>query len=438
MDERIIGYEFNGIHFTRNDGRLKSGFGVSFLSSGDVTILFELIRRKTINKLESSEKTDIDISYIKLEQGISRIRKILWDSEKEHKIIETIKDTEQKGYRFIANAEPIYDHPPLPVRRKLNEGLTTFGAWLNGPGKTIKWILLAGVALTWVVTLPFAGPDSWAKPASAIMQLVMISIALGYAMWKYGPKDIPSSGDQIIDNQVKDALEKITKYWFGLLGSWLPLYLFLSLKFAVEFFYSNDLSGSTTVGYTVPANIFATICNYLNTIMIVLCFTILNERGDDEDKNLKGKYLILPAGLGIITIGIYLVLPSTTRLPVGIISNALDLITGIVAGVAMALFVGRLQSKFLGARALLLIFLYSYTAIQPLYFYLTINNSDDFWVVFLIDLYLFLKCLLFLYMAWIFDSTRIAFYLVQIRKKHKNIKTDWEKWLIDLAAADQK
>jgi hypothetical protein len=41
-------------------------------------------------------------------------------------------------------------------------------------------------------------------------------------------------------------------------------------------------------------------------------------------------------------------------------------------------------------------------------------------------------------MAWIFDSTRLAFYLVQIRKKHKNIKTDWEKWLIDLRQLSQK
>jgi hypothetical protein len=366
-NKKIIGYEFKGIRFYKEGGKLESELGVSSLQSADAEILFELITRKTIKKLESSEKTDIGITYVQLEQAISRIRRILWDAYKEkNNIIETIKNVkDSKGYNFIAAAEPIYN---IQVISNIDEGLKTFEGWLWGPGKTISKRLFFGVILTWVITLPLVYWTNWAKLITAFLQLVIIS-ALAYDWKNYRVKALSFFNNE--SQTVLDELGKITNYWFWLLVSWLLLYFFLFLKYGAESIYLSQISASASQispaaspsGFAIAGNIFATIFNYSNTIMVVLCFTILNEEGGDEDKNSKGKYLILPAALGIITIAIYLVLPLFPDLPYKAISNAIDLFTGIVAGIVMALFVGRLQSKFFGTRPWLLIILYSYTAL---------------------------------------------------------------------------
>jgi len=98
-------------------------------------------------------------------------------------------------------------------------------------------------------------------------------------------------------------------------------------------------------------------------------------------------------------------------------------ISGIIGGIAMALYVGRLQSKFLGPPPLLVIALYSYTAIQSLFVFL---EEGQVAAVILMDLALFLKYVLFLYMTWLFQSGRLLFYLVRVRRTYGEVKSEWQ------------
>jgi hypothetical protein len=113
----------------------------------------------------------------------------------------------------------------------------------------------------------------------------------------------------------------------------------------------------------------------------------------------------------------------------------LNLASGIAGGIAMALYVGRLQSKFLGPSPRLVIALYSYTAIQSLFVFLvegpeamvvSINAATVTSVaVILINVALILKCLLYLYMAWLFQSGRLLFYFVRVRRTYQRVETEW-------------
>ena len=100
------------------------------------------------------------------------------------------------------------------------------------------------------------------------------------------------------------------------------------------------------------------------------------------------------------------------------IRKGATLTSGVAGAIAMALLVGRLQSKFLGPRLWLLIALYSYTAIQPLFLYL---EKNDIWAVVLIDFALILKCLLYLYTAWLFQSGDLLFYFARVRRIYRTV-----------------
>ena len=85
----------------------------------------------------------------------------------------------------------------------------------------------------------------------------------------------------------------------------------------------------------------------------------------------------------------------------------------------MALFVGRLQSKFLGPRFWILYLLYSYTAIQPLVLYI---EKHPGWGVIVLDFALFLKCLLYLYMTWLFQSGLLLFYFARMERTYRAVR----------------
>ena len=93
-------------------------------------------------------------------------------------------------------------------------------------------------------------------------------------------------------------------------------------------------------------------------------------------------------------------------------------VSGFFGGVAMALYFGRLQSVFLGAPGWFVVLLFIYTLIQSLFFFL--EEREEAAVV-LIDFALLMKCLLFLYMIWLFESGRLLFYLVRVRRTYKGV-----------------
>ncbi|MDX6612255.1 MAG: hypothetical protein QOD75_1441 [Blastocatellia bacterium] len=319
-------------------------------------------------------------------------------------------------------------------------GMDTFEEWMRGPGKAVTAVLCLCVLATLALSIAlFFWRTNQAKSAASLAQLVVILIALAHSFLMRRPRglgaiarekeeEIKKAGYENLSDFERDkddprrALAQYTKYWRWLLLSWICLYAFLAVTGFKGLEVDNLINqGQRTLGFTL--SLFNTLFNNWNTLMIFLCFYVLNKRTEDEAENrnivdtpLIGIFFFLV----VVTLFAFLfVLP----LDPALIPKGASVASGIAGAIAMALFVGRLQSKFLGPRPWLLIALYSYTAIQPLFLYL---EKTTVWTVLLIDLALILKCLLYLYVSWLFHSGRLLFYFVRIRRTYRAVGTQWQ------------
>ncbi|MDT4968465.1 MAG: hypothetical protein QOJ64_3202 [Acidobacteriota bacterium] len=423
-----------------------------------------------------------------IEQAILSLRGKLHDGSKESRFIETKRGV---GYRFIAAVRIVGDEDsdsyvmaegaagedsttavdaaydatgPAPSSTKhlvaegSASGMLTFQDWRRGPGQLVKWVLIGGVMAT--VSLSIAGViGKWDNDRTMLMlsiaQFFILLFALVYTLFLRVPIGfLPVQKNTREENRLdkdmqeatgyedahewdeareiaKTALERYTVYWYGVLGTWLLLYACLAFK------------GLPNLGLSSQAlSIVTTLFNNCNTVLVILCFHILNKPMGIKPRR-RG---LSDTALSIVSVTFvfaFLVIEILlVNLPATIGEESarygLNLASGIAGGIAMALYVGRLQSKFLGPSPRLVIALYSYTAIQSLFVFLvegpeakvvSINAATVTSVaVILINVALILKCLLYLYMAWLFQSGRLLFYFVRVRRTYQRVETEWQEF----------
>jgi DNA-binding winged helix-turn-helix (wHTH) protein/heme/copper-type cytochrome/quinol oxidase subunit 4 len=416
-----------------------------------------------------------------IEQAILNLRGKLHDASKESRFIETKRGM---GYRFIANVRKVSDEDfnektltvgdaiqdeklsaqgsdaatqtAQPVFKTVaaehsKDGMLTFQAWRHGHGKPLTWGLIISVILTVAVSTAFyvsVDTRKWAMPVVCIVQFFVIFFALVYPL--HEPKGLRtnredaeedsqlnkdirtstgyerSSAWNIASETAKDALERYTKYWQYLLASWLLLYALLTF-IGYGGLNLNNLSAQRDLSQQeIALRIATTTFNNCNTLMIILCFFILNEPIINRSGKRKMKDASWTKGAAFVIVFLVIEI-SLVAVPTPFqksdILKVTSSVSGIAGGIAMALYFGRLQSKFLGPPPWLLITLYSYTAIQPLFMFLA---APEVWAVILLDVALILKCLLYLYMAWLFQSGRLLFYLVRVRRTYQKVEMEWQ------------
>ena len=304
----------------------------------------------------------------------------------------------------------------------------TFEKWLLGRGRVLTGTLLVLVLVTVVISQRFSfGPASLA-------QLLVILLAFCHSLLLRRPKgfgptkqyreeDVRRAGYETLrdfeeDKATPDRLEQYTKYWRLLLLSWVFLYAFLAITSYKGWELEILIASGANKLLGVKLIIFNTLFNYANTLMIVLCFYVLNKNGEHQQEGPGAKKALPVIGVVAFVGGNLLLVAFLFIAQLSGENRVANLVTGIVAGIAMALFVGRLQSKFLGPPSWLLVALYSYTAIQPLFVYLEQNSPG---AVLLIDVALILKCLLYLYMAWLFQSGDLLFYFARVMRTYRTV-----------------
>src|SRR6201999_563740 len=224
----------------------------------------------------------------------------------------------------------------------------------------------------------------------------------------------------------KTALKDYRETFVGLLFAWFFLYACALLR----------VMGAEKLLTAEFLKALFTQANNLNTLFIWLCFRILNEPITIENKTRTDKDILITesprqqTGLLIAAFLImifwfifdYSLAKSLAPEQAEIAYKISKLLSGVLGGVAMALFVGRFQSKFLKSPNWLIITLYLYTVIQALFiFYGDSTESGEWWTAVIIHAALFLKCLLILYMFWLFQSGRLLFYLVRVRRASTQI-----------------
>jgi DNA-binding winged helix-turn-helix (wHTH) protein len=300
----------------------------------------------------------------------------------------------------------------------------TFESWmLDGRGMVISSTLLTSVMLTSAVSIWLyrsSTLNDWAKTFACLAQAVVICIAFAHSLLQsrprgFGPvgpdkeREIKEAGYengqdlQSDSEEIGQALKKYAHYWRWLLISWLSLYVFLAALGYKGFAMSFKLS------------LFNTLLNNWNTAMLLFCFYVLNKQMKDESKK---RNLVDTLFIGFAFFLLLVLATLFQFLSLANITKGASVTSGIAGAVAMALLVGRLQSKFLGPRLWLLIALYSYTAIQPLFLYL---ENNDKWALMLINSALVLKCLLYLYTAWLFQSGDLLFYFARVRRIYRTV-----------------
>lgn len=288
-----------------------------------------------------------------------------------------------------------------------NDKYETFERWVGGDGVWIVLALFGCIAAAVLLSMMIFDKHGAAvakQYASGAQCLVIIGMCL-HSKFRMNTKGLPErkylSEAAIIKAGFENAdeyknerpgletdLRNYATWWCLLLTSWVPLYC----VFALGDFPYHDL--------------LLVLFNVGNTFMQGACFYSLNKYTDEEDReHIAGWVLNI---LLLLVWGIVLVVLLWKENYVGAL-----LLTGITAGITMALYIGRLQSRFLGPRFLIIYFLYSYTAIQPLFLYV---QDNPWWGLIILNFALFLKCLLYLYMAWLFQSGLLLFYFASVKR----------------------
>jgi DNA-binding winged helix-turn-helix (wHTH) protein len=328
----------------------------------------------------------------------------------------------------------------------------------------IKIFLGVGVALSLLFSIAYLLRDpmlDWPDPAMALclIQFVVVGGALiaSFSVFDSGVKEFPRSpvADAALmkisgydDPQkwadaktgAKSSLERYSRYWKFLLVAWAGLYLLLILTM-----HSKGVYEPSTHPYHPfwALSIASTVFNNFNSLAIALCFVVLNHptvlRGEGQNTSLNrltGRIIKwgLPTIIAFALVESFLVffLPLTQWFDSMTRANvvwAADFFSGIVGAITLALYVGRIQSKFLGPSTWLPLAFYLYVAIQSM-FVAILEGAK--WGAAIIEAALILKCLLYLYVAWLFKSGRLLFYLVRVKTIYERVNIEWQEFLANL------
>lgn len=286
----------------------------------------------------------------------------------------------------------------------------TFEQWLSGPGWLISLVLLVCVVIAFVLSRVAldsgqGGDNDLAMQVASRVQCVVLILMLLHSLFWIKAKGLRSKEDcsraAIAEAGFKDEatyeterislennLKKYIFWWRLLLLSWIALYVV---------FGAGKFSGH---------KVYLLVFNLVNTFMLGACFNSLNKNVDEKDREHFAGWVF-----NVVTLVIFMGVLAD-RLVDGDLDGA-TLLTGIMAGITMALYIGRLQSRFLGPRFWILYFLYSYTAIQPLVLYIDYRPQ---WGWKILTFALVLKCLLYIYMTWLFQSGLLLFYFASVKR----------------------
>jgi len=324
-----------------------------------------------------------------------------------------IKTVPRKGYQFIASFEtetPSTVTQSLPVQTDNPEiPNKTFGEWMGNAGKKITFLFSVLVVLSVVLSFPVSwiwGVPGWGAIetttfSTSVAHVLILGIAIVYGYLYPGIETFSTGQPSGSRRAALSTMEQYKSDWMFLLFFWGLLYLFRAL----------------TTSYDAPwMPAVITGANNINTLLIYRCFNTLN-RSDSPLTGTHNNIAIVSILYCILIIAAFFAEVANPQY-----SEFLKLSSGVFAGVAMALFFGRFQSKFLKSPQWLLILLYFYVAIQPLFVYF--DRAE--YATIIIPIALFLKCLLILYMFWLFESRRLLFYLVRVRRTDEQVDEEYK------------
>ena len=365
---------------------------------------------------------DAAIENATLDKHIAALRKAFGRGERDQSVIET---KHREGYRFKLPVRRVYAdasaHAPATSitathQRAMAE---TFGLWLLGHGGgTIFLLIVILVSATVAISIYERKCPATAQTVASVGQCVIIFLLFLHSVFTKPSALAPTTNtaelseagynsveEYALEERILDKRSRLfTRWWSAMFASWVPLYV----VYAWETWRIDCYAAASNE----VASVLEAVFNIVNTAMVILCYNVLNQ---EPGRQRRTGVITGPAAIGLALLALIPLLSGSRPLTPQQGLNAFTLLTGLYAGIYMALLVARLQSKFLDPAPLLVVLLFSYTAIQPLALYIQ-TSKEWAWVV--LDYALVLKCLLYLYVLWLIRSGDLLFYFREVKRTY--------------------
>jgi DNA-binding winged helix-turn-helix (wHTH) protein len=354
-----------------------------------------------------------------------------------------IKTERLKGYCFTGAVSQHPDEAPDTTAVIVDRSVHDQNVRTEAPTDKRRdpFLVVALLVSTAVLLLPFGlafASESWANVTKQLgfIQALMILVALGYDFYLSDSRE--STHVDTEDQRAFTAAQQFRRAWRLLLASWCGLYfaLLLSLRFA-------PVGGSNPSWQWQALQILNTFLNNASIFALVLCYVVLNRPTvvavagrEVEDLPFK-RGLLLVAGLGLLEAILVAVFESRGNADyAGAALFGADVLSGVGGGIAMALFVSRLDSRLLSTSGLLPIIpiiLYFYAVIQPFYPLLNWTFPDraglpphvDLWIM---QLAFMLKSVMYIYVTDRFKKGRFLFYMIYARRFYEDVEAKWRRF----------
>lgn len=300
---------------------------------------------------------------------------------------------------------------------------STFGSWLIFLGRKAFVITTIGSIISVVLSvlrvippLPSHWKDSLPIIVPSFQAFVITVLLFFIPAPRQHSKKFP---------ETTAAINQFYHVWTYLWVSWLALYLVLT-----AFQISPDSNTSVVHQWQ---NLITNFFNNISTIFFLMAYVILSERtvlsGGDTKPLPWGKFI---AGLIVITGAEFASAQFELRVHGSIAQASMifEWVSGVGAAVSIALFVGRLESKTIDPPRGLVVMLYFYAAIQVAW--PAFPGATRLTLV-VLSLALVLKCLLFLFVAWLLQSGVLMYYMTRQRMLLNTGKEERRVFLAKLA-----
>lgn len=298
--------------------------------------------------------------------------------------------------------------PPSPTVR-----FERFGQWIFRWSNGSLWIGICGAALTaFLLERSLADPDL--APAVQGVQFLVILVLLTRLPRATGPPQLWATAEQPLRLALAAAAD-LRRYWGAIWMAWLFLYLGLTAAAFLGVLPSAELPP------TGAARWLAIGLNLIQngaTVMLFLAYEVVARPTIADDLSRK-QVLPLEAWLAF---AVLLPLLETAVLALGAgweLQQWFGWISGFGQGTALALLVGRLDSKYIDPPAWVVALLYLYACIQGAW---PVFQSHPQLMLVLTFLALVLKCLLFLFVAWLFESRVLLYFLDRLRQLDEGVR----------------
>ncbi|MEM8931590.1 MAG: helix-turn-helix transcriptional regulator [Acidobacteriota bacterium] len=309
---------------------------------------------------------------------------------------------------------------PAPVAR-----FEHFGEWLFRRANASLWIALGGTAIT--VWLLFRGLDDdhvspWVPGVH--FAVILVLLARLPRAW-VGPRLLD---DAPIGRRIAlTAAADLRRYWGAVWLFWLVLYGFLTVGSMFGWMAGSDAVASPTGRWLTVA---LDLAQNGATVMLFLAYEVVARPTVAADLSRK-QVLPLEAWLTFAFLPPLLEAGLVLLDQPWAVQQGFGWFSGFAQGTALALLVGRLDSKTIGPPTWVIASLYVYAAIQGAW---PVFQTHPALMSVLTVLALALKCLLFLFVEWLFASRVLLYYLERLRVLDDEVRRSRREFLAETQA----